>query len=169
MTMKKIHYGLLLACLLGSSLSQAERLEPTPYPLDPALLARHIDTRELEVRKLPLAQARELLASTEAPVWRVLDVQSTACDVSPKEKDYKKKCKPAKELCTEATRFAEAYGKHATCSALYAQTQVLLVNDANPANWKKVVEPTVPPVKKKAVRKAASQKKPAFKKDECSR
>lgn len=108
-------------------------LEPSEKPLDPAILQLTQSAQSrFEVRTLDIEGANKLLDSTEGPAWRVLQVQAPACE-NPKSKDKeaRKVCKALKADCKEADQFAHEFGKHAACSALYTQTQVLLTNDGS--------------------------------------
>lgn len=71
---------------------------------------------------MTLDDARAFLATAEGKEWSVLQVQAAAC-----EKNKGKQCKEFTKKCKEADKFAHKYGKHATCSALYTQTKVLLI------------------------------------------
>ena len=132
-------------------------LEPSEKPLDPAILqVGQSAPSRFEVRTLDLDDAKKLLDSTEGPAWRVLQVQAPACeDPKTKNKDARKVCKALKADCKEADKFAHEYSKHAACSALYTQTQVLLTNDGSGQKVKRKV------ADKKVVHKhSASKAKP---------
>lgn len=73
-------------------------------------------------KTMELDAARLFMASAEGKDWSVLQVQAPAC-----EKNKSKQCKAFIKKCKEADAFAHKYGKHATCSALYTQTKVLLI------------------------------------------
>lgn len=116
-------------------------LEPSEKPLDPAILqVGQSAPSRFEVRTLDLNGANKLLESTEGPAWRVLQVQAPACkDPKTKGKAARKVCKALKADCKEADQFAHKYSKHAACSALYTQTQVLLTNDGSGQKVKRKV------------------------------
>lgn len=73
-------------------------------------------------KTMELDAARLFMASAEGKDWSVLQVQAPSC-----EKNKSKQCKAFIKKCKEADAFAHKYGKHATCSALYTQTKVLLI------------------------------------------
>lgn len=77
---------------------------------------------DVQEKSMDLEAARLFMASAEGKDWAVLQVQSPAC-----EKNKSKQCKAFIKKCKEADKFAHKYGKHATCSALYTQTKVLLI------------------------------------------
>ncbi len=154
----KINTTLLLAASLAFSIgAQAAdlALEPSVNPLDPAVTSlENTAPNPFEVRAMTLPKAKTLLASTEGPAWRVLQVQAPACKpVSAKKKSARKAerkmCLEIKAECKKADKFAHGYGKHAACSALYTQTTVLLTNDAPPQKGLKAPSGSTKAVKPK--------------------
>lgn len=77
---------------------------------------------DFQEKAMTLDVARAFLATAEGKEWSLLQVQAAAC-----EKNKGKQCKEFTKKCKEADKFAHKYGKHATCSALYTQTKVLLI------------------------------------------
>lgn len=136
----------LAAALAFTGAAQAATitLEPIVKPLDPALIrVGHDGSSTFEIRELSVPDAKTLLASTEGPAWQVLAVRAPACeDPKAKEKDARKNCLALKAECKKAAAFANEQDKHAACSALYAQTTVLLTNDAAPNKHVKTAKAT---------------------------
>lgn len=168
--MLKFFTPLLLAAsvtLAGAVHAETLILEPAVKPLDPALERTGFDGKsKFEIRALTISGANALLDSTEGPAWQVLAVEASACD-NPKarEKSARKNCQELKAECEKSDQFAREHGKHATCSALYTQTTVLLTNDASPDKRAKVAKAAPKKVSKparKPQRKAAPEvRKPA--------
>ena len=166
--MLKMLTPLLLAAsfaFAGAAHAQVLVLEPIEKPLDPALeRIEHDGKSKFEIRSLTMAGANALLDSTEGPVWQVLDVQAGACEnPKAKEKYARKNCQALKAECKKADAFAREHGKHATCSALYTQTTVLLTNDATASKRAKVAKTTSKKVTKSA-RKPQRKAAPAVRK-----
>lgn len=123
---------LAAACLAAASLSgglafaqEGQTLVLTP-PINlkapGASEAAPAHRPEFKEKTLTLDEAKAFLGTAEGKEWSVLQVQAAAC-----EKNKGKQCKEFTKKCKEADKFAHKYGKHATCSALYTQTKVLLV------------------------------------------
>lgn len=139
--MKKFIPTLLLAAgvaLAGAAHAEALVLKPIVKPLDPALERTVSDAPSgFETRALSIPDASALLASPEGAVWRAIAVQAPACESThTNKKAERKKCQAMKVECAKAAAFARSEAVHATCSALYTQTKVLLTNDAPPGKRK---------------------------------
>lgn len=117
------------ASLMAMATCQAESLLLTaPAAQDPATVVAAVDhPAPAQIRELSIPAAKTLLKSTEGKAWRVFAVNGPAC-----EKKSAKKCKAIKRECRNAKKIAKQYRKHATCSALYQHSTVLLTT-AQPA------------------------------------
>lgn len=141
--MFKILPSILLSAsfaLVGAAQATSLVLEPSVKPLDPALTRLDTDGKsKFEIRYLSIAASDTLLDSTEGEVWQVIAVQASACgNPASKEKSERKNCQALKADCAKAESYAAQFGKHATCSALYTQTTVLLTNDSTGGKRNKV-------------------------------
>lgn len=87
----------------------------------------------MELRALSRPDATALLASSEGAAWSVLGVEAPQCTVAEeralkrqRKKAEAKECRHTREICRQATQFAQAHGATAACSSLYVLTTVLL-------------------------------------------
>jgi hypothetical protein len=114
--------------------ADVQTLDPVVTPHDPALERLTLDgPSRFEERELSIADATNLLKSTEGQAWRIRAVQAPACESGiHRNKSALKYCRQIRTNCSKASVFARKHGLHAACSALYTQTKVLLTNDAPP-------------------------------------
>lgn len=131
-TYKLAALNLAAILVVGAMLAgQAKASEPA-LVLEPTVSLRALGAApveqspkkpELQIRSASLEEAEILMKSTATKgQWDILQVQGPACEIN-----KGKHCKTLRAVCAKSVKFAKKYKKHANCSALYTQANVLLV------------------------------------------